>query len=388
MKGIYRFGFALAASLSIVGTSQADITLLHRDPDGHHLWSPVHLGVQGRYRIRARDYVGQQDNDNYWHKFNNNGTWAALDGSYTISPSFKIISYWRLAIDTFRIMRFRGHYPENRQKFKKQTLYVGFDSDKYGRLTIGQQKTVYRNTIGGPTDLWQNDWHARAEASGVNSKYDGSYRTDRNLYYELDRDSYTLYANLFFPSKAYHAPGFKFKRDYGAALGAKYKIQDNLSISGSYTLIKAYTYDKHFHDGSRDTLHEQLLGGNLTWRPGHWWFSASGLYLGDFVLANDNQYKKGDKTKHLIGNAYGLIGFASYILPIEKGPLTDIWPYFAVTHMKYTTDQNYYKNTYSGGINFDFPHNTRVTIEHTFADSSLPGQSIDSTWFNFQIVFK
>lgn len=386
MKKLAWLGLVTAMSMTAVTTAQAEVTLLHPDPDGHELWSPLKLAIKGRYRIRARDFMGEADNNNYWHNGNNNGTWAGVSGSYAITRSFRAIAYWRVLADTFHILGFKDHYPENRKKFIKQSLYAGFDSDRYGRLTVGQQKTVYRLTVGGKTDLWQNDWHARAEALGVNAKYDGSYRSSRTVLYELDPKPFKLYAMLFLPTETYHAAGYKFKRGYGGAIGAEYQIQDDLSISGSYTLIEANTYDEHYHDGTRKTENEQILGAALTWKPGHWWFAFSGLYFGDFVAAYNNQYQDDGQTKHLIGSAYGLTGFGSYSFSV-KGPLTHIMPYVAITHTRYTSDEDYFDNNYTLGVDFGLPHRTEIMIEHTFANSDLASKDIDSNWVNFQINF-
>lgn len=373
------FGCIVALSAFIADSAQAEIDILKADPKGDNFYSPMSLSVGGSIRPRFRNDMGGADTGQYWQKGYDGGTRFRITTGYHFDEDLKVVGYWEFGTNIFKVADMDSHYPKKTSRFNRRELYAGLDSEKWGRLTYGKQDSVYYQTVGVKTDVWENDWHAKAAAVGVYPAYDGSDKPDRTLMYKLTRDDADFYAMAYLPTHSYYTPGgWMFHRKKGAALGVDWRTTKTLTLSASYTRIKVTSWDAQ----TKHSDYEQIAATSIAWAPGPWYAALSGEYYGNFI---PQTMRKRTDYNFFAGDAYGATAFLSRTFPVDKGPLLSIGPYVAGTRLEILGGEHYHANQLYTGVNFQFRYGFRVAVERTFSSSTdhLP----DSNWLDFYYDF-
>lgn len=164
--------------LSQAGVVRAEVTLLSPAETPRTALDRVEVKVGGSIRSQYFNEMGGSDDGSYKHRGYDGGTRFRLHVNYHVSDDLTLLSYGELGVDMAKVMGWHDHYDQEStdSATNRRQVYFGFESDRYGRLTAGKQNSVYYDTVGVSTDVWDYNQFAQAPGVGVNGSYDGSYR--------------------------------------------------------------------------------------------------------------------------------------------------------------------------------------------------------------------
>lgn len=111
---------------------------------------------------------------------------------------------------------------------------------RLGKLTFGQQNSVYYDVVGAKTDIWDYDMVGQAPGNGINGDYDGSYRSRKMLKYKNTFGDADVYASYLFEDTSYSPDnGLRYKRKGGGSLGLDYHLTKDLTSGAAWNYTRA-----------------------------------------------------------------------------------------------------------------------------------------------------
>lgn len=351
-------------ALAQAGAARAEVNLVSPDETPRGPLDRVEVQVGGSIRAQYYNEMGGSDDGSYRHRGYDGGTRFRLHVNYHVSDDLKLLSFAELGVNTARVMGWHDHYNRDSDDSatNRRQVYFGFDSGRYGRLTLGKQNSVYYDTVGVRTDLWDHDMLAQAPGVGVSGDHDGSYRVRRSLKYLYPMGDFTFYLGWLFPDESLHlADHVDYQRHHGGSVGMDWEFAPDWLLSAAYSNVKADTRD----DSDRNTWHQQITGSALTWTPGPWYVSVGGGYYTDFVPGDELR-----PDRYFAGDAYGVEYVARYTIPVDADWLVNLQPYVAGDRLSQQGSHDYQSNHQVVGLVTQFPWKLRLDIEHTFANTS------------------
>ncbi len=353
-------GLVLMSMLPLA--SQAEIHLVPQVPDDSVL-SRLDLTVGGSIRPQFNHSTGVNDKSYKRNGFDG-GTRFRFGANYHFNDDLTWINYYELGVNIPAVLKWDNHYQEGSHHTTRRMLYTGLDSKEWGRLTVGQQNSVYYDVVGAKTDIWDDDMLAQGPGNGINGDYDGSYRSRKMLKYKKSVDQVDVYASFLFADSSYYpGNGLAYKRQGGGSLGADYHITKDLTWGTAWNYTKASMRDPSTGEG-RD-YNQNLFGTALSWTPDNWVLSAGGGFYENFLLT-----KRTNLNDYFAGNAWGIEYFAGYNFHIDQYGLKVIQPYFMGDRLQYVSGRNYQRIDNGLGVLFQLQHGFRVDVEHMFTSST------------------
>ena len=368
----------LALSAILPSLSHAEIDVISKGQFSNSLLSPLSFQFGGQIRPEWVNNMG--DEPSYMRNGHDGLSRLRFTSKYALSDQTNFIGYYELGINVPKILDLDGHYKENAHRTTRRLAYVGFEDEKYGTLTYGQQYGMYYSVIGLKSDVWDNDGHAGATGIGINGLYDGANRAKNSLMYTNTFGPYKLYLNYLFPEKSIDGGAEQFyKRQSGEGIGLDYSLNKTTTLSVAYSHTKAKMFDLHENSQKYD---QNIVGSAITLTPSQWYLVATASYYNDFVPATENQNIK----HYFAGDGYGLEAFAGYTFKFDKVFLKSVQPFVAADRLKLKSNNDFHADHQYVGLSTNFGHGIKVIAEHTFA-STTDNAEKDSTWLTFFLSF-
>ena len=211
---------AVAALMAILPFARhAEVTLLKQDPQAGDPLSRLNFKVGGSIRAQFNHQTGVDDKS-YKRDGFDGGTRFRFGADYYLFDDVSWISYYELGVNVPAVFGWDRHYADGANNTTRRQLYTGLKSKTWGQLTFGQQNSVYYDTVGAKTDIWDYDMIGQAPGNGINGDYDGSYRSRKQLKYKNTFGDVDLYASYLFEDNEYlQGNGLRYKRKGGGSLG-------------------------------------------------------------------------------------------------------------------------------------------------------------------------
>ncbi len=349
--------------MALPAVSQAEITLLKQDPDATDALSRLNVKVGGSIRPQFNHETGGKDHS-YKRNGYDGGTRFRFSVDYALTQDINWTNYYELGVNIPKLFHWDNHYADGAKNTTVRQWFTGLKSNEYGQLTFGQQNSVYYDTVGAKTDIWDYDMLAQAPGNGVNGDYDGSYRSRKMLKYKGKVGDVDVYASyLFGDDPLLTSEGLRYKRKGGGSVGVDYHITDDLSWGTAWNYTKATVYD-HARGESKD-YNQNIVGTALGWTPGNWTLSAGGGYYQNFLKS---KLKRADD--YFAGNAWGLEYFAGYKFPVQQAGIKAVMPYVMGDRLEYINDRDYKRIDNGLGVAVFANYGFRVDVEHVFTSST------------------
>ncbi|ARS51682.1 porin [Kushneria konosiri] len=347
------------------GAVRAEVTLLSPAEPPRTVLDRVEVKVGGSIRPQYFNEMGGSDNGSYKHRGYDGGTRFRLHVNYHVNDDLTLLSYGELGVDMAKAMGWHDHYDQESadSATNRRQVYFGFESDRYGRLTAGKQNSVYYDTVGVSTDVWDYNQFAQAPGVGVNGSYDGSYRARKSLRYSNGTEDFTVFAGWLFPDDELHLDGpYDYRRRSGGSLGFRWRLTDDLTLGAAY----ANTSSEIKGSGNQQSFRQQLTGSSLTWTGGNWYLAAGAGYYTNFVpdpAANGLE-------DYFASDAYGVEYIARYSFRIDHDWVQSIKPFVAGDRLKRLGSADSQTNHQVLGVTTQFNHGFRLDLERIFANTS------------------
>lgn len=355
----------------VSSSARATITVLKKNTFTDPWLSPLSLGVSGSIRP---EFIWSKGEDN--HNGHDGGTRFRFSADYLLRPGTSIIGFYSLGVDTAHALGLKHHYDHDGHWDRQRKLFGGIKDDRYGTLTFGQQYSIYYDTVGGKSDVWDNDGHASASGIGVNGDGD---RPRNSLKYTNTFGNLTLYADYLLPQHERVLDNSQYyQRKHGGGMGFDYQLEKDLSLSASWNQIAATVR------GAGDTqrrYRQQFTGAAMTWQPGNWYLVSTATLYRHYVPATTRQ----SADHYFARRGYGLEAFAGYTFPINKPFLQSVQPYFAVDTLRLQGNEHYHANHRYLGVDAQLAYGFSVYLEHAFTSTSA--NDPDQTWLTFYYDF-
>lgn len=350
--------------LSQAGAAKAEVTLLSPAEQPRTALERVEVKIGGSIRPQYFNEMGGSDDGSYKHRGYDGGTRFRLHVNYHVSDDLTLLSYGELGVDMARVMGWHDHYDRSGadSATNRRQVYFGFESDRYGRFTAGKQNSVYYDTVGVSTDVWDYNQFAQAPGVGVNGSYDGSYRARKSLRYSNGTEDFTLFAGWLFPDDDLHLDGpYDYRRRSGGSLGFRWRLTDDLTLGAAYANTSAEIKDS----GDQQSFRQQLTGSSLTWTGGNWYLAMGAGYYTDFVPD-----PAGGLENYFASDAYGVEYIARYSFQIDHDWVQSIKPFVAGDRLKRLGSADSQTNHQVLGVTTQFNHGFRLDLERIFANTS------------------
>lgn len=369
-------GKILAAVMLVLASSSvsATITVLEKNTFTDPWLSPLSLGVSGSVRP---EFIWHKGDDN--HNGHDGGTRFRFSADYLLRPGTSIIGFYSLGVDTAHALGLKHHYDHENNWDRERKLFGGIKDDRYGTLTFGHQNSIYYDTVGGKSDVWDNDGNAGASGAGVGGDYDGGNRPRNSLKYTNTFDNLTIYAEYLLPQDELVLDNSQYyRRKRGGGVGFDYRLAKDLTMSASWNQTNATVRGA---GGIQRGYRQQFSGAAMTWTPGNWYLVSTATMYRHYVPATTRQ-----STDHYFARrGYGLEAFAGYTFPINKPYLQSIQPYFAVDTLRLQGSENYHANHRYLGVYAQLAYGFSFYLEHTF--TSTTANDPDQTWLTLYYDF-
>jgi len=344
--------------------AHAEITLLKADPQPGDPLSRLNFTVGGSIRPQFNDMAGDGDEGSYKRNGYDGGTRFRFSADYYLFDDVSWVGYYELGVNIPALFNWDDHYAEGANNTSRRMLYTGFQSKTWGKMTFGQQNSVYYDVVGIKTDLWDYDMVAQAPGNGINGDYDGSYRGRKMLKYKNTFGDADIYASYLFDDNEYlPGNGLRYKRKGGGSLGVDYHLTNDLTWGTAWNYTRADMRNPGTEDSKK--WNQNIYGTALSWKPGQWTLSFGGGYYQNFLTT-----KKVDVHNYFAGNAWGIEYFAGYTIPVGQYALKTVMPYFMGDRLQYINDRNYQRIDNGVGVSFKLDYGFRVDYEHVFTSST------------------
>ncbi|WP_110666274.1 porin [Salinicola halophilus] len=351
-------------ALAQAGVVQAEVTLLSPAEQPRTALDRVEVQVGGSIRAQHFNEIGGTDDGSYKHRGYDGGTRFRLHVDYHVSDDLTLLSYGELGVNTAKVMGWDDHYDRDGSDSAttRRQVYFGFESDRYGRLTAGKQNSVYYDTVGVSTDVWDYNQFAQAPGVGVDGSYDGSYRARKSLRYANGNEDFTVFVGWLFPDDDLHldAP-YDYRRRTGASIGFRWQLTEDLTLGGAYANTSAAIKGS----GDQQSFRQQLTGSSLTWTGGDWYLAVGAGYYEDFVPD-----PAGGLDDYFASDAYGVEYIARYTVALDKGWVQSVKPFVAGDRLKRLGSADSQSNHQVLGMTTQFDHGFRLDLERIFANTS------------------
>ncbi|MCM5704833.1 porin [Larsenimonas salina] len=344
--------------------ARAEVTLLSPAEQPRTGLEHVEVKVGGSIRAQYFNELGGLDDGSYKHRGYDGGTRFRLHVNYHVSKDLTLLSYAELGVNTAKVMGWDNHYDRDSSDSAttRRQVYVGFESERYGRLTAGKQNSVYYDTVGVSTDVWDYNQFAQAPGVGVNGSYDGSYRARKSLRYSTGTDEVTVFVGWLFPDDDLHLDGpYDYRRRSGGSIGLRWHLTEDLTLGAAY----ANTSAEIKTSGNQHAFRQHLIGSSLTWTGGNWYLAVGAGYYDDFVPASS-----GGVDDYFASDAYGVEYIARYSVQLESDWVQSIKPFFAGDRLKRMGRADAQSNHQVLGVTAQFNHGFRLDLERIFANTS------------------
>ncbi|MFG1173316.1 porin [Erwiniaceae bacterium CAU 1747] len=352
----------------IVGSASfaanAEITLLKQDPQAGNPLSRLNFTFGGSIRPQFNNMTGDKDKGSYKRNGFDGGTRFRFAADYYLFDDISWISYYELGVNIPALFDWDNHHAEGANNTSRRMLYTGLKSDTWGRMTFGQQNSVYYDVVGVKTDVWDYDMLGQASGNGINGDYDGSYRSRKMLKYKNTFGDTDIYASYLFSDNDYlPGNGLRYKRKGGGSLGVDYHISKDLTWGVAWNYTRAEM--RNPGNGDAKSYDQNIYGTALTWSPDNWTFSFGGGWYDNFLTT-----KKVDVNHYFSGDAWGIEYVAGYTIPVKQYGLKSVMPYVMGDRMEYVTGRNYKRIDNGLGVTFKLDYGFRVDYEHVFTSST------------------
>ncbi len=355
---------AVAALMAILPfASQAEITLLKQDPQAGDPLSRLNFTFGGSIRAQVNHQTGVDDKS-YKRDGFDGGTRFRFGADYYLFDDVSWISYYELGVNIPAVFSWDRHYADGANNTTRRQLYTGLKSKTWGQLTFGQQNSVYYDTVGAKTDIWDYDMIGQAPGNGINGDYDGSYRSRKQLKYKNTFGDLDLYASYLFDDNEFlPGNGLRYKRKGGGSLGVDYHITDDLSWGTAWNYTRAAM--RNPNNGDSGDYDQNIYGTALSWTPGNWTLSAGGGWYQNFMTT-----KRKDVHDYFAGDAWGVEYFAGYKIPVAQYGLKAVQAYVMGDRIEYATGRDYQRIDNGLGVTLFLDYGFRVDYEHVFTSST------------------
>ncbi|WP_375139781.1 porin [[Pantoea] beijingensis] len=344
--------------------ARAEITLLQQDRENPDWLSRLNFTVGGSIRPQFNNMTGDGDKGSYKRNGFDGGTRFRFAADYYLRDGVSWYTYYEVGVNIPAVFDWDNHYAPGASNTQKRMLYTGFKSDELGMLTIGQQNSVYYDTVGAKTDIWDYDMLGQAPGNGVNGDYDGSYRARKQIKFKNTYGKADVYGAWLLPdSELSSADGVHYRRKGGGSLGVDYHLTKDLSWGAAWNETRAVV--KHPGLGDDKKYDQHILGSALSWKPDNWTFSFGGGWYKNFLRTQVRQ-----TNNYFAGDAWGIEYFAGYTIPVAYTGLQSVRPYVMGDRLEYTTGRNYQRIDNGLGITFKFDYGFRIDYEHVFTSST------------------
>ncbi|WP_456267865.1 hypothetical protein M1D97_11505 [Kushneria sp. AK178] len=352
-------------ALAQAGAARAEVTLLSPDESPRGPLERVEVQVGGSIRAQYFNETGGTDDGSYKHRGYDGGTRFRLHVNYHVSDDLTLLSYGELGVNTAKVMGWHDHYDRDSSDSAttRRQVYFGFESDHYGRLTAGKQNSVYYDTVGVSTDVWDYNQFAQAPGVGVDGSHDGSYRARKSLRYSNGTEDFTVFAGWLFPDDDLHLDDkpYDYRRRTGASIGFRWHLTDDLTLGGAYANTSAEVKS----EGDQQSFRQQLTGSSLTWTGGNWYLAVGAGYYEDFVPD-----PAGGLEDYFASDAYGVEYIARYSFQLDNDWVQSIKPFLAGDRLKRLGSADSQTNHQVLGVTTQFNHGFRLDLERIFANTS------------------
>lgn len=358
---------AIGLGLIVGGASfaaQAEITVIKQDPQAGDPLSRLNFTVGGSIRPQFNNMTGDGDKGSYKRNGFDGGTRFRFLADYYLFDDVSWVGYYELGVNTPALFDWDNHYAPGANDTSRRMLYTGFQSKTWGKLTFGQQNSVYYDAVGAKTDIWDYDMVGQASGNGINGDYDGSYRSRKMLKYKNTFGDADVYASYLFSDNEYlPGNGLRYKRQGGGSLAVDYHLTRNLSWGAAWNYTRAEMRNPGNGDAKR--YDQNIYGTALSWKPDNWTLTLGGGYYQNFLTT-----KKVDVNNYFAGDAWGIEYLAGYTIPVNQYALKSVMPYVMGDRLEYINGRDYQRIDNGVGITFQLDYGFRVDYEHVFTSST------------------
>nr|WP_269846420.1 porin [Shimwellia pseudoproteus] len=360
--------------------AHADITVLSKNKTGSAILDPLTVAVGGS--LRPGFVWNNGPEPGYYKNGYDTGSRLHAVGSYDLSDHTSLIAYYEMGLDMGHVLKWDAHYDHDGYKDIQRQMYGGIKDDTWGTLTYGHQYGVYYDTVGGKSDMWDNDGLASANWIGFNGDYDGGERPKNTIKYSNTWGKWTVRADYLLPEdEKYADESMRYRRNHGMGLGVEYAFQDDLTLGAAWNQTTATVKDDT-NDGQSRKYKQKFSGMALTWTPNNWYLVTTATYYDHYVPSRRDT---ANATHYFAGDGYGLEAFGGYTFNIDKPWLTSIMPYVAQDTLRLKGGENYQANHTYVGVWTTVAYGFSFYLERTFASSS--DNEPDTTWFTIYYDF-
>lgn len=358
---------AIGLGLIVGGASfaaQAEITVIKQDPQAGDPLSRLNFTVGGSIRPQFNNMTGDGDKGSYKRNGFDGGTRFRFLADYYLFDDVSWVGYYELGVNIPALFDWDNHYAPGANDTSRRMLYTGFQSKTWGKLTFGQQNSVYYDAVGAKTDIWDYDMVGQASGNGINGDYDGSYRSRKMLKYKNTFGDADVYASYLFSDNEYlPGNGLRYKRQGGGSLAVDYHLTRNLSWGAAWNYTRAEMRNPGNGDAKR--YDQNIYGTALSWKPDNWTLTLGGGYYQNFLTT-----KKVDVNHYFAGDAWGIEYLAGYTIPVNQYALKSVMPYVMGDRLEYINGRDYQRIDNGVGITFQLDYGFRVDYEHVFTSST------------------
>lgn len=344
--------------------AHAEITVLKQDPQAGDPLSRLNFTVGGSIRPQFNNMTGDGDKGSYKRNGFDGGTRFRFLADYYLFDDISWVGYYELGVNIPALFDWDNHYADGARDTSRRMLYTGFQSKTWGKLTFGQQNSVYYDVVGAKTDIWDYDMVGQAPGNGINGDYDGSYRSRKMLKYKNTFGDADVYASYLFEDTSYSPDnGLRYKRKGGGSLGLDYHLTKDLTWGAAWNYTRADMRNPSTRDAK--TYDQNIYGTALSWKPDNWTFTVGGGYYENFMTT-----KRVDVDNYFAGDAWGIEYLAGYTVPVAQYGLKTFMPYVMGDRIEYINGRDYQRIDNGVGITFQLDYGFRVDYEHVFTSST------------------
>lgn len=358
---------AVGLALVVGGASfaaQAEVTLIKQDPQAGDPLSRLNFTVGGSIRPQFNNLTGDDGKNAYKRNGFDGGTRFRFLADYYLFDDVSWVGYYELGVNIPAVFDWDNHYANKAHDTSRRMLYTGFQSKTWGKLTFGQQNSVYYDVVGAKTDIWDYDMLAQAPGNGIQGDYDGSYRSRKMLKYKNTFGKADVLASYLFADNEFlPGNGLRYKRQGGGSLGVDYHLSKELTWGTAWNYTRADM--RNPANGDDKTWNQNIYGTSLSWKPDSWTFTFGGGYYQNYLLST-----KKNVHNYFAGNAWGIEYLAGYTIPVGNYGLKTFMPYVMGDRLEYVNDRDYKRIDNGVGITFQLDYGFRVDYEHVFTSSS------------------
>ncbi|MEM6161567.1 porin [Erwinia sp. P6884] len=357
----------LGLALLVGGASfaaQAEITVIKQDPQAGDPLSRLNFTVGGSIRPQFNNMTGDGDKGSYKRNGFDGGSRFRFKADYYLFDDISWVGYYELGVNIPALFNWDDHYAPGANDTSRRMLYTGLQSKTWGKLTFGQQNSVYYDAVGAKTDIWDYDMLGQASGNGINGDYDGSYRSRKMLKYKNTFGDADVYASYLFSDSEYlPGNGLRYKRQGGGSLAVDYHLTPDLSWGAAWNYTRAEMRNPGNGDAKR--YDQNIYGTALSWKPDSWTFTLGGGYYQNFLPT-----KKVDVHNYFAGDAWGIEYLAGYTIPVNQYALKSFMPYVMGDRLEFVNGRDYQRIDNGVGITFQLDYGFRVDYEHVFTSST------------------